>query len=408
MSRARSASVLTVGSAVSGLLAYVFFALVTRALGSAPAAPVAVLWTYWSFSAAALTFPLQHWIVRSVAAAGGDEGQVRRAARTIVPTVLVTAVVVGGVAFAVREQLFDRDDVTFPLLAALVTVGSAYTGVVRGVLTARRRLTAVAIALVSENGTRVVLAAALMAGAVMTPGWYGAALVAGLLVALCWPSVLRLGRAGAEAGTPWARFVLRTSGGQVLSQALLTGGPLALTLLGGSSAQVTGLFVALALFRAPYTLAIGAISPVTGVLTRIHVAGRHAFLHRVTLGLGAATVVACVAAGLLGGLAGPFLIELVFGASVQVTARVGVLTAAGSALALGALSLSLLALARDRSHLILRSWALAGAAAAGVLVVGPGQPLDTVLAAFITAQVIGFTALLVPQLLPTPGETRTT
>ncbi len=406
MSRARSASVLTVGSAVSGLLAYVFFALVTRALGSAPAAPVAVLWTYWSFTAAALTFPLQHWIVRSVAAAGGAEGHVRHAARTIAPTVLALAVVVGGVTFVIREQLFDRGGVTFPLLAALVTAGSAYVGVVRGVLTARRRLTAVALTLVAENGSRCLLAAALMVGAVATPGWYGAVLVAGMVTALWWPSVLRLDRRGPEAPTPWGRFVLRTSGGQTLAQALLTGGPLALTLLGGTGAEVTGLFVALALFRAPYTLAIGAISPVTGVLTRIHVRGRHVFLHRLTLGLGLATVLGCVAAGVLGGLAGPALIELVFGSSVQVAARVCVLTAAGSALALGALSLSLVAMARDRSHLILRGWSLAAVAAAGVLVAAPGRPLDTVLAGFVTAQVIGFLVLWVAQ-LPRPRDLAT-
>jgi hypothetical protein len=40
----RDTSALAIGSAASGLLAYVFFALVTRALGSATAAPVSVLW----------------------------------------------------------------------------------------------------------------------------------------------------------------------------------------------------------------------------------------------------------------------------------------------------------------------------------------------------------------------------
>src|SRR5436190_455152 len=61
--RARGSAALVAGSAVSGLLAYVFFALVTRALGGADAAPVSVLWTYWSFAAAGVTFPVQHWIV---------------------------------------------------------------------------------------------------------------------------------------------------------------------------------------------------------------------------------------------------------------------------------------------------------------------------------------------------------
>ena len=64
----RAPVVLAAGSVVSGLLAYVLFALVTRGLGAEVAAPVSVLWTLWTFAAAALTFPLQHWITRSVVA----------------------------------------------------------------------------------------------------------------------------------------------------------------------------------------------------------------------------------------------------------------------------------------------------------------------------------------------------
>src|ERR1700704_4634073 len=70
---ARDTAFLAVGSSVSGVLAYVFFAIVARALGAEASAPVSVLWTYWSLAAAALAFPLQHWAARSVAANGGDQ-----------------------------------------------------------------------------------------------------------------------------------------------------------------------------------------------------------------------------------------------------------------------------------------------------------------------------------------------
>ena len=49
----RRPSPLVLGSAANGLLAYVFFALVTHALGGTRAAPVSVLWSWWSFAAAA-------------------------------------------------------------------------------------------------------------------------------------------------------------------------------------------------------------------------------------------------------------------------------------------------------------------------------------------------------------------
>ncbi len=66
---------LAIGSAVSGLLAYLLFALTTRALGVAEAGPVSVLWSYWAFAGAAITFPLQHWVARTIIAHG--EGAVR-------------------------------------------------------------------------------------------------------------------------------------------------------------------------------------------------------------------------------------------------------------------------------------------------------------------------------------------
>ena len=64
----RTPALLAAGSVVSGLLAYLLFALVTRGLGATPAAPVSVLWTLWALAGAAFTFPLQHWITRSVVA----------------------------------------------------------------------------------------------------------------------------------------------------------------------------------------------------------------------------------------------------------------------------------------------------------------------------------------------------
>ena len=80
MSR-RAPVALAAGSVVSGLLAYVLFALLTRGLGAEAAAPVSVLWTQWTFAAAALTFPLQHWVTRSMVA--GHAGDVRAAAARI-------------------------------------------------------------------------------------------------------------------------------------------------------------------------------------------------------------------------------------------------------------------------------------------------------------------------------------
>src|SRR6478735_9979689 len=104
----RPATALALGSLVSGVLAYVLFALITRGLGAEAAAPVSVLWTQWAFAGAAFTFPIQHWISRSLAA--GDEGVVRRAAPRVSLVVVVAAIVLGVLSWLVRDSLFHRPD----------------------------------------------------------------------------------------------------------------------------------------------------------------------------------------------------------------------------------------------------------------------------------------------------------
>ncbi len=105
----RDTSALAFGSVVSGLLAYVFFALVTRALGPVPAAPVSVLWAWWSFAGAALTFPLQHWITRSVTVHEGERA-VRRALGGVVLVVVLVGVVAGFGSWLARDLLFHRPE----------------------------------------------------------------------------------------------------------------------------------------------------------------------------------------------------------------------------------------------------------------------------------------------------------
>src|SRR4051812_28321835 len=198
----RSTTALALGSVVSGLLAYLLFALITRGLGAASAAPVSVLWTQWAFAGAAFTFPLQHWITRSVVA--GHEGDVRRAAARVAMVVLAAALVLGGLSWLVRDQLFHRDDAWFPVMVVLVTLGSAVIGVVRGGLGGRERFEAVAWSLVAENGLRCVLVGALLLAGVHDPVAHGLCLVAGSLVVVLWPSAMRFSKKGAGESRPFA------------------------------------------------------------------------------------------------------------------------------------------------------------------------------------------------------------
>ena len=101
---------------------------------------------------------------------------------------------------------------------------------------------------------------------------YGVCLLAGYAAV----PVLAVGASGSRGPAPPATASRRwpSSAGdrraQVIGQAVLTGGPVVLALAGGRRAEVTALFAGLALFRAPYTLALGLVSAAHGP---VHPAG---------------------------------------------------------------------------------------------------------------------------------------
>ena len=90
-----------------------------------------------------------------------------------------------------------------------------------------------------------------------------------------------------------------------------------LAAVGGAPAEVTALFAALALFRAPYTLAIGLVAPLTGRLTRLVEDGRTDVLRRLRETLAAGTLLTALIGGLLAAWLGDAVLELVFGEGVR-------------------------------------------------------------------------------------------
>lgn len=381
---------LAAGSTISGVLAYVLFALVTRGLGATAAAPVSVLWTLWALTGAAFAFPLQHWITRCVVA--GHEGDVRRSAGRLSVLVVVVALALGVLAWAVRGPLFHRDDAWFPAMVVLVTVGSAAVGVLRGGLAGRGRMAAVAGTLVAENALRCALVGILLLAGVHDPVAHGLCLVAGSVVAL-WPPAWRFADVGDGQSRPLA-FLGGAAAGQLVGQGVLTGGAVLLALLGGSAAEVTAMFAALALFRAPYTVVLGVLPQVTQQVTAHVVAGETTALRSLARRLAVLTVVGVVLAAAAGALLGPALLRTVFGATVDVGATTSAVVATGCTLALANVVLMVGALAHDRPSGVATSWGSALAVGALTLLVLAGQsPTARASVGFLVTEVAATVAL---------------
>jgi O-antigen/teichoic acid export membrane protein len=323
-----------------------------------------------------------------VTATGSDQ-HVRRSLPAIAVSVLVLAPLIGLLSWLGRDALFHQSGVWFPLLVVASTIGSALTGLVRGMLQAHERFGAVATSLVLENAVRVVVSLALAAAGSHDPVTYGLALIAGYVTALVWPWTLRMSLQGDDHESPLG-LLGAASGGQLLGQIVLTGGPVLLALAGGAPAQVTALFAALALFRAPYTLAIGMVAQLTARFTRMVVAGQRHALARTRSFLGGATVLLGILAAPVGAVLGPVLIPLVFGDDVTMPGRLTAVIASGSTVAIAALIATLLLIALGRTTGQVRAWLLGAVPGAAYFALWPAPVLDRTCWMFLVVEVCAF------------------
>jgi len=311
----------------------------------------------------------------------------------------LAALATGLLAWLPRDSLFHRDDPAFPILVACVTLGAGFIGVVRGGLSARHQFVTLAVVFVAENASRCLGAVALILANVKAAIDYGICLAAGSFIGLLWPSSFRFARQQGKPVTDSSfRFIGGAAGGQLLGQAVLTGGPVLLALSGGTAAQVTALFAALALFRAPYTVAIALVSTLTGRLTTLFIHHEHAALRRVRVGVLTTTALVVPLAGVLGALAGPRLLELIFGPDVTLDPFYCGLVAAGSALALANLVMTVMIMSQNRSGAVARGWVVATLAATLIYLLSAEPPLATTCWVFLGAEAVALLALVLAEL----------
>lgn len=382
---------LALGSIASGIFAYAFFAVTTRALGPVEAAPVSVLWTFWAFAAAALTFPVQHWIIHATES-GDGESSVRAELPRLWLATSGLACLLTVVTWAVGETLFNTPGIAFPVLIGAVTLGACWSGVIRGVLSAKRRFVATGLAIMGENGVRlaVALVVALTGrGAAL----FGLALITGPLIGLLWTREVRFSNPPVDRGhSGGIRLIGGIALGGLIGQMVLTAGPAVVALLDGPARTVTALFASLALFRLPQVILIGSLSQVTGRVSAIVAGRRHDQLRRIRQVILAATVAATAIGATVGATVGSDLVELLFGQGLQLPRVTLAILGAGSGLALGNLAEGVMLTTHQASREYVVGW-LAGLLVAGLVLALPGDPLQKTVLAFSSAELAAFSAL---------------
>lgn len=380
---------LLAGSLMNGLAAYGFIALGTRLLGAAAFSPVAIVWVFWAFSAALLTFPIQHWVIRQ-GALDGHLGGVRMALGRVVRLAGVVAAGEGVVAALWRERLFGEGNWAWPLVVVMVAVGAAFLGLVRGVLAGSGRYGAAAGVIGGENLLRLAVGAALL-GLGGGPLSLAAALAAGPAVALAFPGAWRLGARSTERAS--TGLVGAAGLSVLLAQVVLNSGPPLVSSLGGVEREVTALFTALAVFRAPYLVALGLSVRATYPLTRLVEERGRSGLRGPAWATLSGSLAAAALAFAVARPWGPPLIRALFGAGTDLPGTPTGLIAAGCVVALGGLALTVMLIAASARVALVGSWVLGTVVGVAMLVWGASLgPVDRVVVAFVGAEAAALVA----------------
>ncbi|MBD0354774.1 MAG: oligosaccharide flippase family protein [Rubrobacteraceae bacterium] len=268
---ARAGSVYVVGSFfVSGVLTYVFQGLSARFLGEAGYGDLVVLWTTTFLVVQVLWIGVTQTLGRFVSerlSRGEDIRPVISSVRHLQLALLGTFVVVYLIASPLTTDALFRG--SLPLTVALLAAVAAYAPEYfrRGTFNGHRQAARLGVLHMTEALSRLVLAVGLLVAGMGVPGAALAIVLAPLVAVIAVRPTQDV--TPEREGVPFsATKAFRFTGPVLLcvafAQILMNGGPIFLSLLGGTRAQVGVFGAALILTRVPQYVvspAIGALLP---------------------------------------------------------------------------------------------------------------------------------------------------
>lgn len=389
------------GSVLSGLGAYIFQAVVPRALGAEAYAPIGTLWTVQFLLLSVVLYSVETYVNKEVATGRGD----LLPRRKIAVWIGGSAVTVTLVSWAARSRLFyGLGDLA--LVAGALVIGFGIYVLVRGQVAGVVRFRAYGLLTATESLSRLVVAvpAALLLGTSRVIAW---TLPLGPLIAASWWPLLRR-RGGGEVPPPsdapssaTVRFLAITTAANAMTQTLLAGGPLLLAALAAPPAEVSVFFVTITAARIPVVIALGGLlSRVLPTFTRMAGSPDIGALRTAVIRIGALTASAAVVSGLAAAALGPSLVAFFFGREFTPPWWLAAGAITGVLLATGSMIINQALIGQSREHRLLVPW-LAAVVAAGVTVaIATGSLTWRVTSGFVVGEVVAFTGLMLSALAP--------
>jgi O-antigen/teichoic acid export membrane protein len=394
----------SIATAVSGLLTFAFHVLAARSLGVNAYSQIAVLWAVIFVVAVVLFRPLEQTLSRTVAerlARGEEARSVLRTVSLLGVGILIAVGVVSALAWGpITQRLFlGNRFMTAMLVAAIAAYALSY--VVRGLVAGVRWFEFYALVLIADAVARIVVAAPLVL--VGSQGLAAIALVAAGFAGAIVPLRLRrsaLGPAlGGRAGPSFrlgGALAFAGPAGVIaaVDQLMTNGSPLLVRMFGGADgSKAAGIvFAATMLVRIPAYLFQGLAASLLPNFTRLqaleHLGQFRRSVVRAALVLLGAGVLLTLATAVVGPRA-----MRIFGSDFHAGRSELVLLAGGVALYLVASTLSQALLSLDSGALAAVPWLVSGTLFIAAYAIVQGGPLYCVSVAFVLASACSLVGL---------------
>ena len=400
----------------SGLLVYVYLAVIARSVSAAEYAYFGAFWSLALVAGFGVFLPIEQETARLMQVPDRPRGLLRAALLTAV-LLAVCQVALVAAAAPWLGRAFGGHGVSVAVFALLCLV-SAGQFVVRGALIGMDRMGRYALVMLVDTLLRVVLAGA-VALLVADPG--SAAFVWTLVAAIGLAHApqlyllatrrTRVGRVPAMGSHTVTvpevrRAVTPLLLGSLCAQLLLNGPPVLIPALAQNELEVTraGQFLAaFTLARVPLFLVVPLQTALLPMLSALLHSGDRAALRRVLGLLAVALVGLGVAALVLGYYVGPLLVGLIFGEEYVLGGRDVALLAVGVAAHIGLVLVTQVLVAAVRHRLVAWAWLSGVVVAAAVLFAVPDLLLGAELA-FLAGSTVGW--LVATLLVLTTGRER--
>ena len=383
--RSDGTAYIVAGSAIAGIAAYAYQILGGRTLGTEAFAPVSMLLTVHFLTFIVVLLPIEQLVVRRLTLDRSRSGLPLGAYW------LAGLTVAGATLFAflgVDEYL--NGDTRFIAFTGLAVLTHVVFSAARGHLAGWRRFRSYGNASAGASLVRLLIAVVIT---LIHPSASGLAiaLIVGPLVVMAWrpfrpvevdrPELTGEARASLDQrGLLWGLVLAAAA-----SQALLLSGPIVVALLGGSAVEISIAFAAFTLGRAPLVFGYNLLARVLPPFTEMAARGQRDELRAWARGMGWAGAGLGAVAGVLGWVAGPWVIEVAFGPGFAAGRLDAGAISVGVVFAGAGLFVGQILVARGRSSQLGLAW-LAGLTASMVAI------LATTGAGPITRVSIGFTA----------------